>query len=175
MTSASGVVPERIQWAVELLGVRPADHILEIGCGPGHAVALIAPQLTRGTVTAIDRSPIAVSRARERNRRAIDAGRARVERMALVDAALGRRFPKVFAINVNAFWTAPAETLPALERVLAPRGTAWLVYEPPDGRRLHWLRESFPAQLEEHGFHVTAIETQRFRSTSGVAIVGRPR
>jgi protein-L-isoaspartate O-methyltransferase len=168
-------VPERVRWAVDLIDVRPTDHILEIGCGPGQAVGLVCQRLTRGTITAIDRSAVAVARTRERIRECVASGRARVERMTLTDARLGRRYPKVFAINVNAFWTTPAESLIALGRLLDPGGSAWLVYEPPSKSRLRHLRDSLPAQLELNGFRVAAVETQRFRSSLGLAIVGRPR
>lgn len=38
---ASHRFPERVQWAVRLLGVAPDDEILEIGCGPGVAVSQV--------------------------------------------------------------------------------------------------------------------------------------
>lgn len=173
--TSRGEAPDRVRWTVDLLDVRPADHILEIGCGPGHAVALVCARLTRGTITAIDRSAIAVTHTRNRNRECVAAGRARVERTTLTDAALGRRFRKVFAINVNAFWTNPAESLPALARLLDATGTAWLVYEPPSETGVRDLRNSLPETLEENDFRVAAIETQRFRSGFGLAILGRPR
>jgi cyclopropane fatty-acyl-phospholipid synthase-like methyltransferase len=168
-------IPDRVRWAVDLLAVRPADHILEIGCGPGHAVALIAKQLTRGTITAIDRSAVAVTRTRDRARDSIAAGRARVHQATLSDAELERRFHKAFAININAFWTTPAASIAALQRVLDPRGRAWLVYEPPSESRLRGIRESLARGLETNGFSMDRIETQRFRSGVGLAILARPR
>jgi protein-L-isoaspartate O-methyltransferase len=173
-TSRSEAAPERVRWAVDLIDVRPGDQILEIGCGPGYAVALTCERLTRGTITAIDRSAIAVAHARNRNREWIAAGRARIERTTLTDAALGQRFRKVFAINVNAFWTTPAKSLPALAGLLDARGTAWLVYEPPSERGLRELRDSLPEILDENDFRVTTVATQRFRSSFGLAILGRP-
>ena len=168
-------VPERLKWTVALLGVQPTDHLLEIGCGPGHAVALVCARLTRGTITAIDRSATMVARARARNAAGLAAGHVRIERRALTEAALGRRFGKVFAVNVNAFWTAPAPSLAALGRLLERAGTAYLVYEPPTAARLRELRQSLPAQLEAHGFLVADVQVERFRATHGLCVMGRPR
>ena len=169
------VVPARVEWTVDLLDVRPTDHILEIGCGPGYGVYLIGERLGRGTVTAIDRSPVAVARARERNRGHIAAGRATIERATLDDAQFDRRFRKVFAINVNAFWTSPATSLAALARCMAPRGTAWLVYEPPGEKGSNDLRASLPMHVETNGFDVVRVETTRFQSSFGLAILARLR
>ena len=169
------LAPSRVQWTVDLLDVRPADHILEIGCGPGYGVHLVCERLGRGTITAIDRSAVAVARARERNRAHIAAGRARIERVTLEDAELDRRFRKVFAINVNAFWTTPAKSLPALAQRMEPKATAWLVYEPPSEKGLNDLRTSLPMHLEANGFTAVRVEMTRFRSGLGLAIVARPR
>lgn len=165
--------PERVAWAVERLDVRPTDHVLEIGCGPGHAVALVAERLTSGTVTAIDRSATMVARACARNAAAVADGRARIERQELASASLGRRFAKVFAIDVNAFWTAPAPNFAALAALLAPDGTAHLVYAPPTAERLHALRRGLPAALEAHGFEVLDATERAFRAGRGLCIVGR--
>lgn len=168
-------VPERARWAVELLAVQPADDILEIGSGPGHAIALVCARLSTGTITAIDRSAIAVARARARNAACIAAGRARIETQTLTDADVGRRFAKIFAINVNAFWTAPAPSLAALGRLLNDRGRTYLVYEPPSMTRLRNIRRALTTLLEGHDFRVVDVRTRSFRTGQGLAIVaGRP-
>jgi SAM-dependent methyltransferase len=172
--SSSPRVPERLRWTVELLGVQPTEHILEIGCGPGHAIALVCARLTRGTITAIDRSATMVARARARNEGCLAAGRARIEHQALTEAMLGRHFGKVFAVNVNAFWTAPAPSLAALRRLLQPAGAAYLVYEPPTAARLREVRHWLPARLEEHGFRVADLQLQSFRASQGLCVIGRP-
>ena len=92
----SAAVPVRIRWAVEALSVAPADRILEIGCGPGHAVSLICPKLAGGTIAAIDRSPVQVNLAARNNAESIAAGKATFHNAALTDAALdGARFDKI--------------------------------------------------------------------------------
>ena len=166
-------VPERLHWAAELLDVRPTDHVLEIGCGAGHLVALLAERAARGSVTAIDRSATAVERARGRNAEAIATGRVRIEQQALGEADLGRRFPKVVAVNVNAFWAAPAPSIAALGALMRPAGGAFLVYEPPTEARLREMREWLPVRLEEHGLTVDRVLARPFARGHGLCVVGR--
>src|SRR5204863_1922427 len=111
----AGKASERFVWAVETLGVRPADRLLEIGCGHGVAVSLVCERLTTGTITAIDRSPKMIAMATRRNREHVDAGRAVLAAIALEDADLDdRRFDKVFAFNVAPFWVESEAALGAV-------------------------------------------------------------
>ena len=129
--------PDRIVWAVETLDIGPSEHLLEIGCGHGLAVPLVCEKLLRGTLTAIDRSPKMIAVAEKRSRILVDAGKAAFETVALADADLGhRRFSKIFAINVNLFWTDPAAELPVVRRLLRPDGALYLFYQPPNPAQL---------------------------------------
>jgi SAM-dependent methyltransferase len=127
------VAPDRIAWAVELLDPQPGDRILEIGCGPGVAAALVCERLAdTGHLTAIDRSATAVARTRRR----LGTGRATVLQTDLAGfEAPADSFDKAFAVNVNLFWTGPGDAeLAALRAVVRPGGVIRLVYEgPPAG------------------------------------------
>lgn len=167
-------IPERIRWTVELLEVRPGDHLLEIGCGLGHAVALVAERLKRGTITGIDRSALQISRATVRNAAHIDAGEARIVQAELESLDPSRRFDGVFAVNVNAFWTTP-KTIALLPPLLKPTGSVHLVYEPPGEARLKGLRRSLPKLVEAHGFEIQDVQTSAFSRGFGLCVSGRPR
>src|SRR3954466_15756660 len=96
----AGKASERFVWAIDTLGVRPADRLLEIGCGHGVAVSLVCERLTTGAIVAIDRSPRMIEMARRRNREHVDAGRAVLEAVALEDADPGDPgFDQDFAFN----------------------------------------------------------------------------
>jgi hypothetical protein len=57
----------------------------------------------------IDRSATAIERTRGRNPEHVSSGRLALETVDLRDfEARGRRFDKVFAVNVNVFWTTRA-------------------------------------------------------------------
>lgn len=124
-------LPERIGWAVETLEVTGADTLLEIGCGRSVAAALIAPRLTSGRILAIDRSASAIAAARAGN----DPEWARktsFRQTALADLTGAEGpFDKIFAINVNLFWTEARAELPVVRKLLKREGTLYLFYEPP--------------------------------------------
>jgi hypothetical protein len=68
----------------------------------------------------IDRSTTAIERTRRRNSEHIGSGRLALETVDVADFDPGTaRFDKVFAINVNVFWTTPAtEELARIRRAL---------------------------------------------------------
>jgi SAM-dependent methyltransferase len=126
----AGKASERFVWAVDTLEVRPADRLLEVGCGHDVAVSLVCERLTTGTITAIDRSPKMIEMATRRNREHVDAGRAVLGAIALEDADLGdRRFDKVFAFNVAPFWQQPEAALGAVREHLARDGAVHLFWD----------------------------------------------
>src|SRR6476660_5168526 len=63
------------RWTVNLLDVHPADHILEIGFGPGIAVEAVANRTANGLVAGIDFSQTMVIAARKRNAANVHAGK----------------------------------------------------------------------------------------------------
>ena len=129
------VVPERIRWAVETLAVEPGDRLLEIGGGPGVAASLVCERLDRGTLLLIDRSATAIERTRGRNPEHVASGRLALETIDVAHFDPGNaRFDKVFAVNVNVFWTTPAtEELARIRKALDRDGQLFLFYETPSG------------------------------------------
>jgi SAM-dependent methyltransferase len=172
-------VPAHVRWAVETLDPGPDDRLLEIGCGPGVAVALICERLVGGRIVALDRSATAIGRAEKRNAAHIAAGRAVLRRVALEELQPsdvlvdGQRFDKIFALNVNLFWVrSPAKELELIERLLAPGGALYLFYGyggrpvageagPNASRVLGALTD----HLTERGF---AVEVRRGQGMVGV-------
>lgn len=155
-------LPERLVRAVELLDVGPEERILEIGCGPGVAAALVCERIRGGHLTAIDRSSTAIERARKRNTAALAAGKLDLRRVNLADLepATDERFDAALAVNVNLFWTGPADTeLTVLTRALRPGGRVLLVYETSRGTLRERALNAIETGLRAHGFVVRAVAT----------------
>jgi len=122
---------QRNRWVVSLLDVQPADQVLEIGFGPGIAVAELA-RAGAGHVYGVDHSAVMLRQASRRNAGAIRAGQVTLINAPVdhLPAALGGPFDAVLAVNSLGFWPAPAERLADLRRRLAPRGRIAIVAQP---------------------------------------------
>jgi len=122
---------QRNRWAVSLLGVGPASRVLEIGFGPGVAIAELV-RAGAGHVHGVDHSGVMLRQASRRNAAAIRAGR-----VTLINApadrlppALDGPFDAILAVNSLGFWPAPAERLAELRRRLAPGGRIAIASQP---------------------------------------------
>lgn len=153
------------------MAVAPTDRLLEIGCGHGIAVGLVCERLADGTITAIDRSAKMIEVASRRNAGHVSSGRAVFRTVALEDADFpGERFDKVFAVNVNLFWTrTPTAELALIRRLLAPGGALYLFYEPPDATRAKDLTGRLAPMLADQGYRTTILTGT---TSTGAALVG---
>jgi hypothetical protein len=102
----------------------------------------------------IDRSATAIERTRRRNPEHISSGRLTLETVDLRDfEARGRRFDKVFAVNVNVFWTTRAtQELARVREAMAPGGTLFLFYETPSAGRAGEVATRIAEALRANGF-----------------------
>ena len=114
---------ERLTWAAGVVAPRESDRVLEVGCGHGVLLSLLAGQAARGEVVGVDRSATMTATAARRNADAISHGRVRLVTAPLVAADLGAApFDVVVAFDVRAFWTPPAPEWDVVDRVLGPGG-----------------------------------------------------
>ncbi|OIQ95090.1 putative S-adenosylmethionine-dependent methyltransferase [mine drainage metagenome] len=173
--------PNRL--AVDALELVPGQHVLELGCGPGAAVARMAARGAR--VTGIDQSEAMLAQARRRNRRHVVAGQVALRlgqwhRLPVADGAADR----VLAVNVAYFWEDAAGVLAEIRRVLAQNGLLVLYVTAADSMRgwkfadaaTHRLydEDSLAALLSGGGF--VLADLRRVRAGPGVAgLVARCR
>ena len=122
---------QRSVWVVSLLDVRPTDRVLEIGFGPGLAIAELV-RSGAGHAYGIDHSEVMLRRASRLNAAAVRAGRVTLVRASVdqIPPALEGPFDAVLAVNALAFWAAPAERLAQLRRRLAPGGRMAVASQP---------------------------------------------
>ena len=166
-------IPDRVTWAVDRLAVEPAQRILEIGCGPGVAAGLVASRLTTGHPVATDRSATAIARATGRNAQHLHAGTLTFVTTDLAGYRGTAPFDTAFAMNVNLFWTGPADReWAALETLLRPGGSLFLSYGygPSDPAGSRDFTGTLTDALQAHGY---LAETDKAPDGSSICILGR--
>jgi SAM-dependent methyltransferase len=166
--STRGSNVTRNRWVVELLELGPEDRVLEIGCGPG--IALADATATGAEVVAIDPSDVMRAMAAKRNPGAtvLDADSDR-----LPDGP----FTAAFAVNTVMFWPDVDATLRQLRERMAPGGRVALAIQPrfrgatdDDARR---LAEDNAARLERAGFGDLRVEALDLKPVDCACAIGR--
>ncbi len=125
---------KRNRWTVDLLRIEPGDRVLEIGCGPGFALAQCVASARRGSVVGVDHSLTMLVQARRRNVPSIEEGRLRLVHGELADLAPDEPlFNKVFGVNVVQFLPDLEATCHATLKRLTPGGSFALTLQPRGG------------------------------------------
>lgn len=167
----------RIQWTLGLLEIKPSDRVLEIGFGPGIAIALASKLARNGVVTGVDHSKVMVRQAARRN-----AAAAREGRVALLLGSAAslpdfeRPFDKIFTINSIHFWSKPLDCLKQLRRLLKPGGLVAVTIQPRSRSATHettrMIGEDLLRTLESAGFSECRLEIRPAKPVSVACVLG---
>jgi cyclopropane fatty-acyl-phospholipid synthase-like methyltransferase len=166
-------VGQRAAWVVDRLEIRPSDRLLEIGCGNGTVLDLVARRLRGGHVTGVDRYSVAIRLATARNAAHVAAGRVTLLQSEMSDLELGRsRFDTIFGVNVSAFWTAPERAaLPLLRRHLRARGRLMVFVHTATEQRTAHVADAIGDVLKANDF---TPEIEHERHATAACVVARP-
>ena len=155
------------------LALRPGLNVLDVGCGTGDFIRLLAPIVSPGTAVGVDLSETMIAEARQRSAENVDNLSFRVGSVLELPFPVAS-FDRVLATQLLLHVPDPLKALVEIKRVLAPSGVIsiteidWgtLVVQSSDnelGRRFSDLacRElrngliirELPGQLRELGFN----------------------
>jgi ubiquinone/menaquinone biosynthesis C-methylase UbiE len=170
--------PNRI--AIDALEIAPDDVVLELGFGPGRAIAQLASSIGTGHILGIDQSAAMLTQASRHNRQAIKRGRVAL-RHGRFDALPwpAASVDKVLAVNTAYFFRLDAIEIQEAKRVLRPGGLMALYatdrsvmarwqFSGPDTHRT-FDRESLAALLRTGGFDDGDVTVTRVDIGFGIA------
>lgn len=168
---------ERNAWAVSLLELQPTDRVLEIGCGPGVALALVSKVVTSGQVVGIDHSEVMVQQATKRNTAAIEQGRVQLRLASVFDLPPGHdRYDKCLMVNVFHYWDSPDDVLRRVQWLMNPGGKIVIAFQPcvqgPTGEDVLKAGHAVVERLKATGFFKVHLEIKSMAPDSVVCAVG---
>ncbi len=162
----------RNRWVVDLLELEPGETVLEIGCGPGVAIARAVDAGAR--VVAVD--PSDVMRAMASRRNAAADGQVDIRPGSAADLPPGP-FDAAFAVNTVMFWADVDRSLRAVAERLAPGGRVALAVQPrhkgASDDDAHRIAEENVGRLRRAGFVDLRVEVLPLRPTNAAAALGR--
>ncbi len=115
--------------AIEALGIRAFDHVLDVGCGHGRSLPLLASLASRGKVVGVDPSDLMIEIASERNRDLIRLCRVELAVSTAADLPFtAATFDAALCVHVVYFWKDLNTNLKAIARVMKPGGRLALIF-----------------------------------------------
>jgi ubiquinone/menaquinone biosynthesis C-methylase UbiE len=118
------------RWGLEHITIAPAAVILDVGCGGGGAVKILAQTASYGKVYGIDYAEDVLPTACWVNRALIKQGRVEVKHGSVSDLPFpDDTFDLATAFETIMFWPNLADALREVQRVLKPGGTFLITNE----------------------------------------------
>jgi SAM-dependent methyltransferase len=173
----------RNRWTVGLLKLESSHQVLEVGSGPGIALAEAAEHLTSGRVVGLDFSKTMQDMATKKNRQAIRDGRVRLvigsaeELDQATDKALDGPFDHIFGINVVMFWKNPISTFKLLGQRLSSTGQLTFTFQPRVGsvsdEAALSAGDEMAGNLRDAGFQNIRVERLESLSSMAICVIAR--
>ena len=115
-------------WGLSYLLIAPNSIVLDVGCGGGGAIKLLAEKASEGKVYGIDHSIDIVGLARQVNKRFIESGRVEIDHGSVSQLPYSENmFDTVTAFETIEFWPNLSENFREVKRFLKPGGVLLIV------------------------------------------------
>lgn len=121
---------EMTAWALDKLDLKPADKVLDVGCGGGAALKRLSGRIDSGKLYGIDYSEVSVEASKELNKADIESGKMEIHQGSVSKMPFeDNLFDAIITVESYYFWPDLEEDMREVFRVLKEGGTFMLIAE----------------------------------------------
>jgi ubiquinone/menaquinone biosynthesis C-methylase UbiE len=158
------------QWGLDHITINKKDTILDVGCGGGKTLTVLANKAIEGKIYGIDYSEYSVKTAKKINKKLIDAGRVEIIHAAVDTLPFPDNFFNlVTAVESYYFWPDLISNLREILRVLKPESPVVLINEMYCNEKFE-KRNSTWAKMGNFTYHLPE-EFQKFLGDAGYSSI----
>jgi len=173
------------EWALSNLPAFCCSNILDIGCGGGMLISLLAERFPNASICGVDISDESVRLTKETNNDLVKKGKCTITKNSVSELPFkNHSFDLVTAFETYFFWPNISEDIKEATRVVSPGGYIIIVSEAyphpnfdeqnAEYTRLYGLKllknEELEALIRKCGFDVTVVEIEE---KNWIAFIGK--
>ena len=171
-------------WGLSHLKSIAPERIVDLGCGGGRNAGALLDKYPAAKVTAVDYSELSVEKAKEYNKKQIEAGRCVVQQGDVSNLTLEKEtYDLATAFETIYFWPGLEKCFAEVAKVLKPGGCFMICNESDgldaaslkfekiiDGMKTHTVEE-IEAALKTAGF--TEVKTDHHKSKPWITVLAK--
>ncbi len=168
---------KRSQLTIDALKIKPNDHVLEIGCGPGVALKEVLIRLESGKLVGLDHSIEMITQAEKRCMDAISNNKLKLMLGKFETTDFSENFfDKIFCVNVIQFFDDQFAVLEKSFEILKPQGSIAITYMPrsknPTREKALHMASTVTNHLTDIGFANVQTLIHKFSPAPAVIVLG---
>jgi ubiquinone/menaquinone biosynthesis C-methylase UbiE len=118
------------RFVYDLMVIKPDDQILEIGCGTGSLIKMMAEKIENGFIEGIDFSSEMVTIPKRKNKKHNARGKVDITEDHFDDHSCTRKsFSKACSVNTIYFWKKPEHVVKKVMNLMPPGGMFVVAFE----------------------------------------------
>jgi len=163
-------------WTIDLLEVRPYQHILELGCGGGSTIQELSRRLKVGFLAGFEESMPLFRKAYRRNRKLIQRELLQLHLGGIQDLQYPHHyFHSIYGANIHFRWKEPQWVFSQMTSLLKSGGRLVMVFQPEwcnTQRDIEDAAARIKSEYQHAGLSRIQLEFRDLYPTTGIAVTG---
>ncbi|RJS58788.1 class I SAM-dependent methyltransferase [Bacillus sp. PK3_68] len=162
------------KWTLDLLNIKPNDHVLEVGFGPGFAIEEAGKRFPSIYIDGVDASETMKHTCEKRNQLLVSEGRLRLFVKDIAEFETDKHYDRVLSVNNYPLWSNREKGLAVLYQLVKQDGQIAITVQPreenADDTKTKQLARMICNDLEKAGFSGAAVHYKEERPVLTVCV-----